>query len=114
MVLRRAKTAKQKKSRIVGGKKNRTKTRRLRGGISANLQSKIKDYNVNCQVKNWYTGKFVDRRGAPACDLRKKSLEELYKQERPDRTQIENDYGVDKNIEINDTITKPKKRWGLW
>jgi hypothetical protein len=62
MAFRRAKTGKRKRSRIVGRKRSMTKKRRLRGGISANLQSKIKDYNVNCQVKNWYTGKFVDKK----------------------------------------------------
>jgi hypothetical protein len=114
MSFRRAKTGKRTKSRIVSKKRSMTKKRRFRGGISANLQSKIKDYNVNCQVKNWYTGKFVDKKNAPACDLRKKSLEELYKQERPDRAQLENDYKVDDPNKINDTITKPKKKWGFW
>ena len=114
MVFKRAKTGKRKKSRSVGRTRSMTKKRRFRGGISANLQNKIKDYNVNCQVKNWYTGKFVDKKNAPACDLRKKSLEELYKQERPDREQIATDYKVDDPNEINDKITKTKKRWGFW
>jgi hypothetical protein len=114
MAFRRGNVSKRKRTRKVGSKKNITKKRRFRGGISLSLQNKIKDYNVNCQVKNWYTGKFVDKRNAPACDLRKKTLEELYKQERPDRAQIAADYGVENPAEINDVVTKPKKRWGFW
>ena len=110
MTSRRRFASKRRRTRKVG----RTRKSRLRGGISANLQDKIKDYNKNCQVKSWYTGKFVDKQGAPACDLRKKTLEELYKRERPDRAQIETDYKVDNPDEINDKITKPKKRWGFW
>ena len=114
MAVRRGNTSKRKKTRKVGSTKNRTKKRRLRGGVSPALQEKIRDYNVNCRVKSWYTGKFVDKKNAPACDLRKKTLEELYKKERPDREQMESDYKVDNPAEINDTITKPKKRWGFW
>jgi hypothetical protein len=114
MVFRKKNASKRRRTRKANSKKNRTNKRRLHGGISPALQNKIKDYNANCQVKSWYTGKFVDKKNSPACDLRKKSLEELYKQERPDREQIATDYGVDPNIGINDTITKPKKRWGIW
>ena len=114
MTFRRGNASKQKKTRKGGLAKNRTKKNRIKGGVSVALQNKIADYNANCRVKSWYTGKFVDKRGSPACDLRKKSLEELYKKERPDREQMESEYKVDNPAEINDTITKPKKRWGFW
>ena len=114
MAFKRTKTGKRKRSRIGGRTRGGTKTRRFRGGVSPNLQNKINDYNVNCRVKSWYSGKFVDKQGVPACDLRKKTLEELYKKERPDREQIAVDYKVDNPGEINDTITKPKKRWFFW
>ena len=169
MAFRSTKTGKRRRTRKVGSKKNRTKKRRSRGGVSLTLQNKIRDYNVNCRVKNRFTGKWEDKRGNTACQTWKTDLEEQYKQERPDREQMAADYGVGnsatsialqkkikdykntcqvkswstgkfvdkknsptcdlqkKSLEgliynqekvdpvgINDTITKPKKRWGVW
>lgn len=106
--------SKRRRTSKLGRKKNRTKKRRIRGGVSVNLQNQISQYNVSCRVKNRFTGKFVDKRGDTKCTAWKNSLEEQYKQERPDREQIASDYKVDDPTEINDTITKPKKRWGIW
>jgi hypothetical protein len=114
MAFRKGYASKRRHTRKLSSKKNRTKKRRIRGGVSVNLQNQISQYNVSCRVKNRFTGKFVDKRGDTKCKAWKNSLEEQYKQERPDRAQIEQDYGVDTNIEINDTITKPKKRWTPW
>ena len=113
MASRRGHSSKQGRTRKAGRTKRGTKKRRLRGGISLILQNKIRDYNVKCRKKSWTTGKWADKTDAK-CSQWKASLEEEYLKERPDRAQIEQDYGVEPNIEINDTITKPKKRWGLF
>lgn len=99
---------KRRKTRKLVRKKNGTKKRVIRGGVSKGLQNKISDYNTKCRRKTWLTGKFVDR-GDSECNAWKKSLEEEYKKERPDRIQIEGDYGLDENIEIEGQTTKPTK-----
>jgi hypothetical protein len=114
MAFRNGPASKRTRTRKRTRKRSRTKKRRIRGGVSVNLQNQISQYNVSCRVKNRFTGKFVDKRGNSKCNAWKTSLEEQYKQERPDREQIASDYKVDDPNEINDTITKPKKKWGLW
>ena len=113
MAFRKGRSSKRIRTRKAGNAKRGTRKRRLRGGISANLQEKIKGYNLNCRKKSWTTGKWVDKTDAK-CSEWKASLEEDYLKERPDREQIAEDYKVDNPDEINDAITKPTKSWGLF